>query len=196
MLRLPWSKPGIEGNISDKQPVQLDRAHLTPDTRHNLNKVLVCLNCGTNGHFVAACPMKLDTASKNSSLPRLIILAKICLCPDTIYWSGNGLWTRTKLYISHSRCKIKFTTCSTASVRFSYEWFQSTRYPQTWTRNADLLQHLCRTNKSVSVRSSTHPFSSCSTLAQLPQPKYSLEQKQHLRMEFKLPSIMCLKSLV
>lgn len=75
-------------------------------------------------------------------------------------------------------------------VRFSYEWFQSTRYPQTLTRNTDLLQHLGRTNKFVSVRSSTHPFSPCSALAQLPQPKYSLEQKQHLRMEFKLPSIM------
>lgn len=69
MLRLPGSKPAIEGNIPDKQPVQLDRAHLTPDTRHNSNKVLVCLNCGTNGHFAAAYPMKLDTTSKNSSLP-------------------------------------------------------------------------------------------------------------------------------
>lgn len=48
-------KPETEDDSSDEQPMQLGSARLLPKTCSKHLAAGLCLYCGTNGHFIAAC---------------------------------------------------------------------------------------------------------------------------------------------
>lgn len=49
----------LSASLSDTEPMQVGRLHLTPQERQQQLAWGLCLYCGKPGHFVAVCPAKV-----------------------------------------------------------------------------------------------------------------------------------------
>lgn len=56
--RPPPPNPGMGPSSSQQEPMQLGRAHLSPEERLRRQRGGLCLYCGGSGHFLAQCPVK------------------------------------------------------------------------------------------------------------------------------------------